>query len=54
MLSKLISQNDINIAQLHSKDKSKETRSNLFSEIKEGNSPSPYGRIEQVSYDNCF
>ena len=46
MLSHLISQNEINITQLRSKNKSKESSSNLFSEIEEGNSPPPPDYLE--------
>ncbi|CAK6481017.1 DUF421 domain-containing protein [Peribacillus castrilensis] len=46
MLSHLISQNDISISQLQSKNKSKESSSNLFSEIEGGHSPSQPDRLE--------
>ncbi|TFH59740.1 DUF421 domain-containing protein [Peribacillus frigoritolerans] len=46
LLSHLISQNDISISQLQSKNKSKESSSNLFSEIEGGHSPSQPDRLE--------
>ncbi|MFS0604072.1 DUF421 domain-containing protein [Peribacillus frigoritolerans] len=46
MLSHLISQNDISISHLQSKNKSKESSSNLFSEIEGGHSPSQPDRLE--------
>ncbi|MEC0276936.1 YetF domain-containing protein [Peribacillus frigoritolerans] len=46
MLSHLISQNDISISQLQSKNKTTESSSNLFSEIEGGHSPSKPDRFE--------
>lgn len=46
MLSHLISQNDISISQLQSKNKTTESSSNLFSEIEGGHSPSQPDRLE--------
>ncbi len=46
MLSQLVSQDYINISQQHSINKSKETSSNLFSEVEEVHSPSPPNRLE--------
>ncbi|MBX9955438.1 DUF421 domain-containing protein [Peribacillus simplex] len=46
MLSHLISHNAISISQLQTKNKSKESSSNLFSEIEGGHSPSQPDRLE--------